>query len=1093
MTTLVHPKPRPSFLPPVLALLLCASLAHGQAVAPATAAAPKPEEVLVLSPFVVTSEQDTGYAATDTLAGTRLRTNLGDLATSIQVVTKSLLQDTGSTNARDILVYTTSTEVAGSGGNFAAASTNATGSTNERANFRVPQTRIRGLAGADLTRDFFSTSIPFDAYNTDRVEINRGANAALFGLGSPAGIINNSLALAQQRNFGSASVQIGSYGSHRETFDLNMAPGAGLAVRAAGVYDDEKFRQMPAFARERRGYLAALWEPAFLQKKGILSGSAVRANYESGRRNSNSPRTMTPGENISRWFSLGKPTWDPPTSNLTTADRNIFSHTLTFTLATLWPDPNRPVPGQGTVGIVNPSRPPSATTGLPIFATYGALTRLRQHLDRIGGDPFILAPALSNSNVFDFRHYMLDGPNKHEFIDFNVFNASVEFRLLKDTLGVEAAYNREDFKSGAVDWLPGGWTDGEFIIDFNLRMFDGTPNPNYGRPYFDSKSVTDFSLTERETKRATAYYNFDTRDLVGERWGAWLGKHTLTFAATEQSGRVFNKAGSTYIPDMEMLKYQGVAGGSTGVSPMITYVGPSVVNLASLSQVRLQPVTVVMRPDRLTAAQSRFIVWNPATNRWENQPVQIYRQEPETMEFASGGGRSRDRVRSQVAVWQSTFMHDTVVFTGSWRKDKLDAYAAANAPRGSRGQRLLDETNFPLPSAPTLAAEAETTAYGVVGKVPRRFTDRLPGVSGLGVFFNTSSNFQPGGARVDAYGAPIAPPSGTTKDYGAMLGLLGGKLNLRATWFETKQVDVSAGMSTVIAFVARLEARVLSRIREGIPAAQLQTKSPGITQAEVDRQVALWLASPFPYANRYFVNPNPPAGQVVEVTMPPGTEDTLDLVSKGLELEATYNPLPNWRITFNVAKQRALQSNTGTTALRFIQERLPLWERTPNLPTTEAYSDSVQSESRAQILAQYYRIANLDGTLRPEVREWRFNVITNYDFERDLLKGWGVGGAYRWEDKAGVGYQTFFDPTLSIWRIDPTKPWYSPAQDHLDGWVSYRRKINDNRIVWKTQLNIRNLPGKDALVTTYRNPDGTPALFAIPEGRRWELSTRFEF
>ncbi|MGC4081675.1 MAG: hypothetical protein QM736_06120 [Vicinamibacterales bacterium] len=55
-------------------------------------------------------------------------------------------------------------------------------------------TRVRGLSGADLTRDFFSTEHPgLDSYNTERIDISRGANAILFGLGSPAGIINNQL------------------------------------------------------------------------------------------------------------------------------------------------------------------------------------------------------------------------------------------------------------------------------------------------------------------------------------------------------------------------------------------------------------------------------------------------------------------------------------------------------------------------------------------------------------------------------------------------------------------------------------------------------------------------------------------------------------------------------------------------------------------------------------------------------------------------------------------------------------------------------------------------------------------------------------
>jgi outer membrane receptor protein involved in Fe transport len=54
------------------------------------------------------------------LAGTRVRTDLKDVASAISVVTAQFLQDTGAKNAQDLLVYTPSTEVAGLRGNFSA-------------------------------------------------------------------------------------------------------------------------------------------------------------------------------------------------------------------------------------------------------------------------------------------------------------------------------------------------------------------------------------------------------------------------------------------------------------------------------------------------------------------------------------------------------------------------------------------------------------------------------------------------------------------------------------------------------------------------------------------------------------------------------------------------------------------------------------------------------------------------------------------------------------------------------------------------------------------------------------------------------------
>lgn len=51
------------------------------------------EEVYELSPFAVEAADSTGYQATSTLAGTRIKTNLKDLGASISVVTEEFMDD----------------------------------------------------------------------------------------------------------------------------------------------------------------------------------------------------------------------------------------------------------------------------------------------------------------------------------------------------------------------------------------------------------------------------------------------------------------------------------------------------------------------------------------------------------------------------------------------------------------------------------------------------------------------------------------------------------------------------------------------------------------------------------------------------------------------------------------------------------------------------------------------------------------------------------------------------------------------------------------------------------------------------------------
>src|SRR5690554_5765675 len=91
----------------VAAFYVSSSVPAQQAPAPAPAPAPAEAEdddsntqteVVVLSPFEVVSAQDTGYAATSSLAGSRLNTQLRDVASAIQVVTPEFLRDTGATD-----------------------------------------------------------------------------------------------------------------------------------------------------------------------------------------------------------------------------------------------------------------------------------------------------------------------------------------------------------------------------------------------------------------------------------------------------------------------------------------------------------------------------------------------------------------------------------------------------------------------------------------------------------------------------------------------------------------------------------------------------------------------------------------------------------------------------------------------------------------------------------------------------------------------------------------------------------------------------------------------------------------------------------
>jgi outer membrane receptor protein involved in Fe transport len=271
---------------------------------------------VVLTPFQVNSTKDSGYFAENTLAGSRLNTNLADLAASITVVTKQQMDDTAALDINDVFKYEASTEgpssytpsitdrgtakdsIAGySFGN------NGDSSTNAQAN------RVRGMAAPDAAINNFPTNnrIPFDSYNTQSVEITRGPNSLLFGLGTPAGIVNQTSAQAAlNRNTNQVVMRTDQYGSFRTSLTMNRSLLKDkLAVYGAFLYNNQQFQRKPSRDLTRRQYGALTYKP--------FSKTVIRGFAENYQNNANRPNSLTPRDFVTPWFAAGRPvTIRPP-------------------------------------------------------------------------------------------------------------------------------------------------------------------------------------------------------------------------------------------------------------------------------------------------------------------------------------------------------------------------------------------------------------------------------------------------------------------------------------------------------------------------------------------------------------------------------------------------------------------------------------------------------------------------------------------------------------------------------------------------------------------------------------------------------------
>ena len=125
--------------------------------------------------------------------------------------------------------------------------------------------RIRGLNSPDAAINNYSTNsrVPFDSYNTQSVEISRGPNSLLFGLGTPSGVVNQTASQASlNRNTNQVQLRTDQYGSFRTSLAFNRSLIKDkLAVYLAFLYNNQQFQRKPSFELTRRQYAAITYRP----------------------------------------------------------------------------------------------------------------------------------------------------------------------------------------------------------------------------------------------------------------------------------------------------------------------------------------------------------------------------------------------------------------------------------------------------------------------------------------------------------------------------------------------------------------------------------------------------------------------------------------------------------------------------------------------------------------------------------------------------------------------------------------------------------------------------------------------------------------
>ncbi len=689
------------------------------------------EEAVMLSPFLVSSEGDEGYRAANTLSGTRMNSSLFQTPAAISVLTKQLLDDIGAENTEQFINFAVN-----AGRSFG---NDPTGLTAQQFDLDI---KVRGFTGVQVTRDYFPLgTLSSDRYNVERVDLNRGPNSILYGIGGPGGVINTS---TKQALLGgtqkSVSVSVGSYDKRRSEVDFAFPLWRDkLALRLNGLLEERNGWRDFEHLKQKAIAVAGTYKP--------FKQTWVRANFENNDRDQNVP-FVWPAKNYgaTSWLAAGKPM--APNPLLPATNPSPATLRSRNQLPVIWSPQLRTQPFRisGTSVDMRPDLPGTQASGYWETVPGPASPSVAGIVDDIN---FKTVP--DNANLM--------GPGNTA--DQNYYAGTILVEQRYGDFFIELGYNRREWyreSRFALLWsqngvigdanpvLPGAYyADGSADIRTGalgtLLPDIAAANPMAGGLYVESQASYRYLTGGEEHYRASLAYELD---LTKRR--QWLGRHSV--AGVVQSNRGW-----------------------------------------SATQVQREYNLTPQNRDPIDATQNQIVrrtyldFHSPgglrgAMDPWSNP---IPTSTGVTAGFVSPSPSSLRKTNedSAMVALQSRFLGDRLVLTGGYRRDEQRSNLATIG-----AERLPNSTNLWSKQADRFDPALESKFFGTtktLGSVisPKKW---------LGFTFNMSDSVQPQ-AQYDMFGKPIGTRRGEGKDYGVRLNLLDGRLYLSANAYSTDDVN----------------------------------------------------------------------------------------------------------------------------------------------------------------------------------------------------------------------------------------------------------------------------------------------------------------
>ncbi len=1002
------------------------------------------EQTIELSPFEVTTDKDTGFAAANALAGGRLATDLRDTPVAYAVMTREFIDALQIVDLADAASWiTNNTEFVGQGEQDFFANTGAY--------------RTRGFNAASGTggssqrqRNFFPMQSLGDSYNTERYDFGRGPNAILFGNGSLGGVSSSTTKRAQtNRGFQTIETSVGSWQQFRTELDVNQPLLDGrAAVRTSLLWQDSDDWRRNDFDNRKAAFLTTTLKP-FRNTEIRLDGEYFKIWRQTGQ--TDIAESFAGWDGATTFNSVQPLATLPPNANALGVGRRGNYYIF---------DPHGPANA-----IMNYINEPTtlgggATSTTPIagftqvggsFNSSGAPLLHPNHLPAGRFDT-----AIANSSFRPITEEFTIGSDNPQVIQvFKDVQLTVR-QQLGDNLFFEAGgdVNTADFFASRNSALQATQ------IDINRVLPNGAANPNFLQPYndYDATHRYLYSFNNRNFRAAAAYVvpanrfgkfafnvlgGLNHQERIRDFRQLTLREHSDHRQWITQSVRLRRYWNA---PSQPGLGEWDSSGRDLGATP-VNFIDPS----TGVSKV-IQP-GFTLRNDNPDAQQINTSDFNyglvSLTARFfKDRLVVLGAVRRDTYKFSSRNSKNR-----------GDYPLDWDGLTPHFRPDApADYFDLTFQPKNAAG----------VPNAPVQTAISRPRLPGTFDRNPLFLNDRFqddfnpPELTGSQVtksfgavlhlfsWFNPSYNyaetFNPptGAPRID--GQLFEPTVAEGADYGLRMELFERRLDLNFVYYEGEEINAVDPSTFANNFNTLINANVKGD--QSLTGTNIQGVAP--------------------------INGAP--------------RDSRSLNTQGFEIEVAYNPTKALRLTGNFSKPKTGTSNRFPDYLAYIAANATAFRNIAvdagalvDANNVASVDQSVPINDRSP---DVQAAVNTYNAIFEFQKEWtgkaadigesqsRGNLFADYTFQNGWLKRLRVGAGIQYFGKVSIGSRandSIVNPANPAQAIDDpavdgTDRINRPAYSLVTGTLAYSWKWRDRD--FQASLVVKNLLNKRGPIYT---------------------------